>query len=283
MPPYKPEDRAKWLSHELDAAAFQFIQKRQMKNVSIPSAAVAWEHYRYLFFTDQFPPKLNRWVSKGGLDKLYPKLVTRSLVTILTWEKFQTHAWHELDDKVQESLQTAFQKDQGSSPAATLLRHNEHTLSEWAYWTSQQLAQWQAKDTKSTDVKKFTRSLVAEPLQKHGPDRHKSQIILEVDWSRGAEGIKADFAKAIQPILKAHFPRGRKPRGTSSAKALLQLLFLKRNALHKMHRKAAAYMETGSKSGKIINDTYAAMTNAVIEAQDSLATFQKMLVDLVTD
>lgn len=278
MPPYKPEDHAKWLSHELDAAAFQFIQKQQKRNVSIPSAAVAWEHYRYLFFTDRFPPTWNRWVSEGRLDEFYPRLVN-----ILTWGNFQTHAWHELDDKVQESLQAAFQRDQGWSSAATILRHNEHTLSEWAYWTSQQLAQWKAKDAKCTDVEKFTRYLAAEPLQKHEPDGRKSQIILEIDWSTGAEDIKADFAKAIQPFLKARFPRGRKPRVTSSAKPLLQLLFLKRTEVHDLHRKAAACMDIGLKSHKIINDSDAEMSRAVKEAEGLLATFQKRLVDLVPD
>jgi hypothetical protein len=274
-PPYRRKDRQNWLSEKNNQKTLEFIRQCDAMGY-IPAAAVAWEHYRYLFLTSQLPDFWNHFISAGGSVGLPHPLKMQAVPAMLGYERFQTHAWHELDAQVQGSICDRYEDAQ----AVSLEPLHGHTLSSWAHWTTQQLEQWSAGEPMS-EIDKFVRRLTAKPLERQeSAEQSKSKIILEVDWSCGIEAIKADFAKAIHPLLSRRLPEGRKTRAKSNARVLYQLLFLKRHELVGLTRKDAAFMQAGTSRQILVNQSDSEFSRSLKEAKHRLKKFKDRLADL---
>jgi hypothetical protein len=191
-------------------------------------AAVMWEALRYLYFTNQLSPFWRCWIDKGLVTSLRQFQCEkksgnfspgRSLLgRYLSDEQFPKAAFVQLNDRGQKML--ALRTAEGA--AVDAVTASTPNLFKWRDWISQQI-----KTSEQVTSALFSRYMMQRPVG--SPNR--SQIILEIDWSRGFEDIQKGMVEAISAEWKKAHPTGRKARRESDDKFLKGLVVMRRREL----------------------------------------------------
>lgn len=188
-----------------------------------------WELLRYLYFTNQLSPFWRCWIDEGlvtALRQFQHKETTdsfsprhaRRLGKFLLRGKFPSLAFVELPDTERKRLAFQF-SEQNAAEAVRASYYNFSTLAEWA---SQQM-----KACKPDILVHIWGPMMQRPTE--SPNR--SQIILEIDWSRGFEDIQKGMVEAISAEWNKAHPTGRKARRESDDKYLKGLVVMRRREL----------------------------------------------------
>lgn len=191
-------------------------------------AAEMWELLRYLYFTNQLSPFWRCWIDEGLVTALRQFQRERTsgdfrpgkslLGRYLSNEQFPKAAFVHLNDRDKKVL--ALRTAGGASVKA--VDASSPNLFQWREWINQQ--------TKT--LEQIMSSILSGPMmQRPTGEPNRSQIVLEIDWSRGLEDIQKGMVEAISAEWKKAHPTGRKARRESDDKFLKGLVVMRRREL----------------------------------------------------
>lgn len=209
----------------------QQAHKRELAENEV-HAAVIWEALRYLYFTNQLSPFWRCWLDEGeviALRRFQHEKTADSfspfdslLCVFFMGGKFPELAFVELKAYDQKRLAVRV-AEQGAVKPVRASYYDFSNLAEWAFQ--------QMKACKPGDI--FAH--VWGPMMQRPTDSpNRSQIMLEIDWSRGIEDIEKGMVEAISAEWKKAHPTGRKARRESDDKFLKGLVVMRRRELHNL-------------------------------------------------
>ena len=195
-------------------------------------AAVIWEALRYLYFTNQLSHFWRCWLDEGeviALRRFQHEKTADSfspfdslLCKFFMGGKFPELAFVELTAYDKKRLAVRVAKQGAVKP----VRASYYDFSNLAEWAFQQM-----KACKPGDI--FAH--VWGPMMQRPTDSpNRSQIMLEIDWSRGIEDIEKGMVEAISAEWKKAHPTGRNARRKADDKFLKALVLMRRRDLRKL-------------------------------------------------
>lgn len=263
--------KARWQSGELDERLL--LSPRMTEK--IPDWAVAWEFYRYLFFTRQLGSFWHEWImSKGGNLKV-PWYST--LGSLLADERFKTHAWFELPRQHRDQFHLQLLNRRA---AAEFLQEREDPLKDWCWWTEIALERLRVANQSRNWPERLKARWTAPVLEK--PDALEPQVtqmILQVDWSQGIDTIKQAVRDALDALWKKKSSSGRKPRGADNVKKIRELFLLKRVEVMKLQQEEAneVVATVTGEERYLTTKALPAISRALTQARKNLAKFKSVL------